>query len=118
MNKIEEIKFGILTESELFFLEQKVKRETERRKTKPEEYIKVIRAEDGSEGFYVIAEDFHKIKSEELHEYIAQTLSFGSSITFSLEEYEKKDYEENGKRYEWNFGKYDDNNLNQDDDEE
>jgi len=116
MNKLEEIKFGTLTENELYFLGQKVKFETERRKTKPEEYFDVVRSDDGSEGFYCKIEDFGKIKSEELHEHISLTLSQGSSISFSIEKVEKNDYNEYCKRYEWNFGN--ENNLIEEDEEE
>lgn len=104
MIKLEEIKFGTLTQSELYFLQEKVKRETERRKTKPEEYFDVVHGNDGCEGFYCKVEDFGKIKSEELHRQISITLSQGSSISFSIEKVEKNDYNEYCKRYEWDFG--------------
>lgn len=115
MNKLDEIKFGMLSENELYWLRRRIEQEETNRKKQTDEYVKVIRAEDGSEGFYVKAEDFFKIKSDELHEYIAQTLNHGSTVTFTLEDYEKKDYEENAKPYEWNFG--DNNEIIQDEEE-
>lgn len=103
MVKLDEINFGLLTEHEIFFLEQKVKREVERRKQQPEEYIQVVRADDGSEGFYVKVEDFAKVNSDDLHIYIAQTLEQGSQINFSLEQIEKEQAEDVLKRYGWVF---------------
>lgn len=104
MINLEEIKFGRLTEHEIFFLQQKLKYETERRNKKPEEYYEVIYADDGSEGFYCKVEDFEKIKPEELHRQIALTLEQGSTISFSVEKIEKKEYDEHCKHYEWAFG--------------
>lgn len=113
MSKIDEINFGLLSETEIYFLEQKLTREKEKRKKTPEEYIKVIRGDDGSEGFFCKIEDFPKINAEELQIYIAQTLSQGSNMSFSLIEVTVEDYNSHCKRYEWEFSEEESNNENE-----
>jgi hypothetical protein len=112
--KIDEIKFGLLSEHELNWLKNKIEREKENRNTKAEEYIDVIYANDGCEGFYCKVEKFHEINSKELHQYIIQTLEQGSEIGFSVDKVSIEEYNENCKRYEWNF---DDAEEDEDDNE-
>ena len=102
--KIEDIKFGLLTDQELNFLEHYIIKERENRKeNNPEEYIDVVYARDGCEGFYCKKENFHKINSVELHGYISQTLRHGSDISFTLEKFSVTEYAEHCARYEWQF---------------
>lgn len=120
MKKFEEIKFGLLSEEEIYFLKNKLIYELEQRERSPEEYYEVVRADDGSEGFYCKTEDFGRINSEELHEQIALTLSQGSSILFSIEKIEKNNYDESCKQYEWHFDDSDtepNTAINEEDDE-
>ena len=102
--KVNDIKFGLLTESELRWLIERVESEKEKRETQPGEYIDVVCCEDGSEGFYCKKEDFHKIPSDQLHAFISETLAYGSGVGFTLESMEKKEYTDNCARYEWQFG--------------
>jgi len=116
---IDDIDFGLLNEYELSWLQGRVKREIEKREEKPEEYMEVVYANDGSEGFYCPVEKFHLIPSDQLHGYIAQTLTQGSTISFSVDKVEINDYKQNAARYEWNFA--DGSNtevIDEDDDEE
>lgn len=113
--KLDDIKFGLLSEYELSWLKSKIEREAEKRKQKPSEYISVVCCNDGSEGFYCKKEDFHRIPSDQLHAYIAQTLGHGSEIRFTLEEIDKKEYMENCARYEWaGLNEYDPKDLDED----
>jgi len=119
---VEEIKFGILTDAELFFLKSKVEREQENRKRaeqeKSDKYVDVIYADDGSEGFYCPVDKWHKIPSEQLHGYISQTLQHGSSITFTRETFELKEYQESAARYEWRFEDGENTEVIEENDEE
>lgn len=117
--KLDDIKFGLLSEYELSWLKSKIERETEKRNEKPGEYFSIVCCEDGSEGFYCKKEDFHRIPSDELHAYISQTLGYGSGISFSLEEMDKQEYMEHCARYEWaGLNEYDPKDLEEKDDED
>jgi hypothetical protein len=101
--KIDKINFGLLSEYELDYLISRAKYQIDTRKKNPSEYLDVIYCNDGSEGFYVKKDDFHKIDAEELKEYIANTLDYGG-ISFSIIKVDKKEYLESCARYEWQFG--------------
>jgi hypothetical protein len=101
--KLEDIKFGLLSDYELYYLIGRAEREREIRKQNPSEYFDVIYCNDGSEGFYVKEDDFHKIDGEELKDYIGQSLACGSGISFSVLKLEKQEYLTSCARYEWQF---------------
>lgn len=103
MSNLSDIKFGLLSEHEINWLKNSLSREINKRAEKPKEYIDVIFADDGSEGFYCPEERFGEIPSVALHRQIMTTLGHGSSITFSSEKIEKIEYQTNCAQYEWNF---------------
>jgi hypothetical protein len=101
---INDIKFGLLSDYEIYWLKERLEAEKQKRKEKPEEYIEAIRCDDGSEGFYVKVEDFERIPAEDLKEYIRQTLiDHDGEIGFSKDNFEKEEYAQSCARYEWQF---------------
>lgn len=77
--------------------------EREKERVKTLTFIDVVWVDDGSEGFYCPVSKWKKITAKEIKGYITQTLNDGSSISFEMRNMEKTEYENNYKRYEWNF---------------
>lgn len=113
-----DIQYGLLSDYELYWLQEKVESEKNKRKNKAQEHVDVIYADDGSEGMFCRRENFHKIPSDQLHEYITETLDHGSSVTFSLEKYEKNEYMMNCAQYEWQLSDGSNTKVIEEDDEE
>ena len=93
-----------LTISELNKLKEDVAIEIIKRSENPEDYIKVIYIDDGSEGVYCPSDLFHKVPAHDLKEYIATILNMGGNIEFNLAKFRKTDYQRDYAQYEWQFG--------------
>ena len=68
-------------------------------------YLKKVRFDDGCEGFYCDLDEFGKIKSFDLHEFIASTLSHDSDVHISIVNVHPEDWDDL-KQYDW-FTDYD-----------
>ena len=106
MSEEKEMKLSVMTEAKLRDLKYQIELELRNREVSKEDkkYIDVIYCDDGSEGFYCPVSKWSKIPAKELKAQILQTIKYGSTCTFSIEKFEKEEYEEELKRYEWNFG--------------
>lgn len=105
MSEEKDVKLGVMTESKLRDLKYQIELELQNREVKEDKnYVEVIYCDDGSEGFYCPVSKWSKISAKELKQQILQTIKYGSTCSFSIEKFEKEEYEDELKRYEWNFG--------------
>ena len=100
-NKI--INLVMMDEYELSNLKTRIENEEYRRKQKQDEFFDVVHIDDGCEGAYCKLEKFDDIPAEDLKEYINNTLEDDSQVVFSIIKVTEEDYNENFKRYEWEF---------------